>query len=438
MQPFTTTSSPRCRRWPRATGAINLGQGFPDTDGPARGARRRRRARSAAGRNQYPPGPGRARSCATAIAAHQRRFYGLDVDPDTRGAGDRRRHRGDRRGRARAVRARRRGRRPSSRTTTPTPPRSRWPARSRRTVVAARRPTSPSTWTTLRAAFAPAHPAGAGQLAAQPDRQGVHAAPSSSWSPRWRVEHDLIVVTDEVYEHLAFDGVEHVPARHAARAWRERTLTISSAGKTFSVTGWKIGWVHGPGRAGGGGADGQAVPHLRRRRPVPAGGRASALGLRRRRTSTGWRRRCSAKRDLLCDGLRGGRLRGVPAGRAPTSSSPTSAPLGRRRRRWRSAARCPALCGRGRRCRCRSSTTTPTAAGTLVRFAFCKRDDVLTEAVDAAGEAGRSATRLAVLIGQVGAPPRTEADLDVRRDLRVWFGSRQAPSQTQEVPRGSP
>ena len=56
----------------------------------------------------------------------------------------------------------------------------------------------------------------------------------------------------------------------------ERTLTISSAGKTFSVTGWKVGWVHGPGRARRGGARGQAVPHLRQRRAVPAGGRRRA------------------------------------------------------------------------------------------------------------------------------------------------------------------
>ena len=58
------------------------------------------------------------------------------------------------------------------------------------------------------------------------------------------VEHDLIAVTDEVYEHLVFDG-EHVPLA-TLPGMRERTLTISSAGKTFSCTGWKIGWVCGP------------------------------------------------------------------------------------------------------------------------------------------------------------------------------------------------
>ena len=59
------------------------------------------------------------------------------------------------------------------------------------------------------------------------------------------VEHDLLVLSDEVYEHLIFDGREHVPPA-TLPGLRDRTLTISSAGKTFSVTGWKIGWVSGP------------------------------------------------------------------------------------------------------------------------------------------------------------------------------------------------
>ncbi|WP_230992632.1 aminotransferase class I/II-fold pyridoxal phosphate-dependent enzyme [Streptomyces endocoffeicus] len=58
-------------------------------------------------------------------------------------------------------------------------------------------------------------------------------------------EHSLTVVTDEVYEHLVYNGVAHLPIA-SLPGMRERTLTISSAGKTFSVTGWKIGWVSGP------------------------------------------------------------------------------------------------------------------------------------------------------------------------------------------------
>jgi len=59
------------------------------------------------------------------------------------------------------------------------------------------------------------------------------------------VEHDLVVITDEVYEHLTFDGHAHVPLA-TLPGMRERTLTISSAGKSFSFTGWKVGWMSGP------------------------------------------------------------------------------------------------------------------------------------------------------------------------------------------------
>jgi N-succinyldiaminopimelate aminotransferase len=58
-------------------------------------------------------------------------------------------------------------------------------------------------------------------------------------------EHDLLVISDEVYEHLLFDGRAHVPIA-SLPGMRERTVTISSAGKTFSVTGWKIGWACAP------------------------------------------------------------------------------------------------------------------------------------------------------------------------------------------------
>jgi N-succinyldiaminopimelate aminotransferase len=59
------------------------------------------------------------------------------------------------------------------------------------------------------------------------------------------IEHDLIVISDEVYEHLTFDGVVHTPIA-TLPGMAERTLTISSSGKTFSLTGWKIGWGTGP------------------------------------------------------------------------------------------------------------------------------------------------------------------------------------------------
>ena len=89
------------------------------------------------------------------------------------------------------------------------------------------------------------HPAAPAQHAAQPDRQGVLAARTSTAIAAVAIEHDLLVVTDEVYEHLVFDGA-HVPDRRRCPGMRERTVTISSAGKTFSFTGWKVGWVCAP------------------------------------------------------------------------------------------------------------------------------------------------------------------------------------------------
>ena len=59
------------------------------------------------------------------------------------------------------------------------------------------------------------------------------------------IEHDLVVITDEVYEHLTFDGTEHVPIATLPGMF-ERTLTLSSAGKSYSFTGWKVGWATGP------------------------------------------------------------------------------------------------------------------------------------------------------------------------------------------------
>ena len=59
------------------------------------------------------------------------------------------------------------------------------------------------------------------------------------------IERDLLVLTDEVYEHLTFDGAQHI-AMATLPGMRERTLSISSGGKTFNTTGWKVGWLCGP------------------------------------------------------------------------------------------------------------------------------------------------------------------------------------------------
>jgi len=221
------------------TGAINLGQGFPDEDGPAVVLEAARQAISD-GVNQYPPGRG-APVLLEAIARHQQRFYGLAVDPGTEvlvtaGATE-------------ALSA---------------------------TLLALLEPGDEVV------TFEPFYDAYGGLIALaggvhrtvrlhspdfQPDLDELAAVvtdrtriilinnphnPTGTVFTRETLElivalahkHDALIVTDEVYEHLTF-GVAHLPVATLSGA-RERTVTISSAGKTFSTTGWKIGWLSAP------------------------------------------------------------------------------------------------------------------------------------------------------------------------------------------------
>jgi len=222
-----------------ATGAINLGQGFPDTDGPAEVADAAVAA-IRAGRNQYPPGPG-IPELRAAVADHQRRFYGLSFDPDrevlvTAGATE-------------AITAAvvalcetgdevvmfepfydsytaavaMAG---AQRRTVPLEAPG-WvfdPARLEAAITARTR---------LLVLNTPHNPTGKVFSAAE-------LAEIARICTRW----DLTVVADEVYEHLVFEG-RHIPLA-SLPGMAERTLTVSSAGKTFSFTGWKVGWVCGP------------------------------------------------------------------------------------------------------------------------------------------------------------------------------------------------
>ncbi len=222
------------------TGAVNLGQGFPDTDGPASVIEAAVEAMRS-GRNQYAPGPG-VPELRHAIAAHQRRFYGLDVDPDaevvvTTGATE-------------AVAAALLGLvDPGDEVVVLEPYYDSYVAviamvGAVRRPVTLRAPTFRPDMSELRAAVTPRtralllnsphNPTGtvldAGELAA------IAAV---------AIEHDLVVITDEVYEHLTYDGVAHTPIA-TLPGMAERTLSISSAGKTFAFTGWKIGWATGP------------------------------------------------------------------------------------------------------------------------------------------------------------------------------------------------
>lgn len=223
------------------TGALNLGQGFPDVDGPPAVARAAADA-ILAGVNQYPPGPGTP-ALREAVAAHQEARYGLRVDPDrevlvTTGATE---------ALAAAVLALV-GPGDEVLTLEPfydsyaavvalagarhtTAPLRATPDGFRLDVEALERAVTPATRMLLL--NSPHNPTGA-----------VLDADELAAVARVAVAHDLLVVTDEVYEHLVY-GVPHVPIA-TLPGMAGRTLTVSSSGKTFSFTGWKIGWVTGP------------------------------------------------------------------------------------------------------------------------------------------------------------------------------------------------
>jgi N-succinyldiaminopimelate aminotransferase len=224
-----------------STGSINLGQGFPDTDGPQQVLAAAIEAISTGKGNQYPPGPG-VPELRAAIADHQRAYYGLDLDPDaevlvTCGATE-------------ALAA-------SFLSLLDTsdecivfePFYDSYPAGialagARLVPITLRSPGFQPDPVELAAAVtsrtraivvnSPHNPTGT-----------VFTTESLQAIARIATDHDLIVIADEAYEHLTFDGVRHVPIATFPGMF-ERTITIGSAGKTLSFTGWKVGWATGP------------------------------------------------------------------------------------------------------------------------------------------------------------------------------------------------
>ena len=222
-----------------ATGSVNLGQGFPDTDGPPEIARAAADAILTGRGNQYPPGAG-IPELRQAIAGHQRRFYDLAVDPDsevlvTTGATE-------------AVAA------------------ALLALVEPGDEVIAFEPYYDSYAASIAMAGGVRVPVTLRAPGFRPDLDGLRAAitartslillnsphnPTGSVFTRAELTaiaelacaHDLLVISDEVYEHMVFSG-EHVPVA-SLPGMRERTVSISSAAKTFSFTGWKIGWVTG-------------------------------------------------------------------------------------------------------------------------------------------------------------------------------------------------
>ncbi|MET9381044.1 pyridoxal phosphate-dependent aminotransferase [Streptomyces sp. NPDC002928] len=223
-----------------STGSINLGQGFPDTDGPEEIREAAVRALRAGHGNQYPPGPG-IPELRAAIAAHQKRRYDLSYDPDTEvlvtaGATE-------------AIAATLLALlEPGDEVIALEPYYDSYAAciamAGGTRVPVTLRPHEDSfrldldelrdavtDRTRLLLINTPHNPTGT-----------VLTREELTAIAELAVERDLLVVTDEVYEHLVFDEAEHLPLA-AFPGMRERTVTIGSAGKTFSFTGWKVGWV---------------------------------------------------------------------------------------------------------------------------------------------------------------------------------------------------
>ena len=369
LAPFGTTIFATMSALAVQHDAINLGQGFPDSDGPPEVLEAAVEA-IRGGRNQYPPGAG-VPELLDAVAAHQKRFYGLDVDAGsevlvTVGATE---------AIAATVLALVQ---PGDEVVTFEPYYDSYAATIalaggvRRTSVL-RFPDFAVDEASLRAAFSsrtrmvllntPHNPTG--KVFTRDELELVCALAR---------EHDAWVVTDEVYEHLTFDGAEHVPVA-TLPGMRERTLTISSAGKTFSTTGWKVGWVTGPAEAVA------AVRAVKQFLTYVGSGPfqpavAAGLGLADE-VYSGLAASLAGKRDRLVDGLRrAGMAVSVPRGTYFVIAD--AAPLGA----TDALSFCQELPARA------GVVGVPVsvfhddvdAARTLVRFAFCKRDEVLDEA----------------------------------------------------------
>ncbi|GEP39856.1 aminotransferase [Nocardioides psychrotolerans] len=352
------------------TGALNLGQGFPDVDGPASTIARAGEALRS-GANQYAPGIG-VPALREAIARHQQRHYGISLDPDrevvvTTGCTE-------------AVAAALLGLvDPGDEIIVLEPYYDSYVAMIQmsggiRRPVTLRAPDFRLDVAALRAAVTPAtrfvllnsphNPTGTVLT-----REELAAVAQVA------VEHDLVVITDEVYEHLVYDHHEHVPIA-TLPGMRERTLTLSSVGKSYSFTGWKVGWATGPAALVG------AVLAAKQWLTFTSGSPLQPAVAQALDEEPDFPRRLAAdlqsRRDLLCEGLADAGLPvRPPAGTYFASTDITH--LG-----WPDGLSfCEALPERA------GVVAIPAqvfyddqdAGRQLVRWAFCKERDTITDGV---------------------------------------------------------
>jgi N-succinyldiaminopimelate aminotransferase len=245
LRPFGTTIFSEMSALAVRTGSVNLGQGFPDTDGPPEMLAAAADALRS-GANQYPPLPG-VPALRAAIAAHEQRFWGLSRDPDTEVVVTA--------GATEAIAASILGLcEPGDEVVCFEPYYDSYAA-SIALAGAVRRPVTLRPGPDgrygfdegeLRAAFGPRTRLVLLNTPHNPTGK-VFTGDELALIARLCQEHDVYAVTDEVYEHLVFTDASapHVPLA-GLPGMRERTLRISSAGKTFSCTGWKVGWATGP------------------------------------------------------------------------------------------------------------------------------------------------------------------------------------------------
>lgn len=378
LEPFATTIFAEMSALAARIGAVNLGQGFPDEDGPA-AMLEAAQAAIADGLNQYPPGPG-IPALREAIAAQRSRMYGIDYDPDTEvlvtvGATE-------------AIAAAVLGLvEPGSDVVLLEPF---YDSYSPVVAMAGARRISVSLVPdgrgfaldadSLRRAITPATRALIVNSPHNPTGT-VFTEAELAEIARIAVEADLLVISDEVYEHLVFSGRTHRPLA-GFEGMARRTVTISSAAKMFNCTGWKVGWACGP-------AELLAGVRAAKQYLTYVGGAplqpAVALALN---TEDDWvaglRATLQARRDRLTAGLKGvgfevhdsfgtyflcadPRPLGYDDSTAFCAELPHRAGV--------AAIPLSAFCVTG------AEATAPDVWNHLVRFTFVKREDTIDEAI---------------------------------------------------------